>query len=367
MIAVPHFEREFARFRDNLYPRFGDGPFTSFHDGAARYWEGYKPRLRDTALRILDVPSWTSTEIGSGALLERLIAAIEIGGDDQNRNNLVPWQGRFGPGSSAHATLLTARGQPAVRQRWDEWLFDAFVTRVERGPLFERFRNLAGDGYPLAAYPFFLLDIDRFAPIAPRTFDTAFERLGINLSTSGRCSWENYAAYNDALGAVRAKLIEKPGLGDSRHIDAHSFCWMLIRMEDAQPGAGNAPGIVRHASARRRAIYTMADNAAAAAANSNKETRHVNKNKEVHHAREELVAIIERLLDEQKGLCALTDLPLQWRGDHDDTELCASLDRIDSNGHYERTNLQVVCWFINRWKGTTPDGEFRRLLAMMRG
>ena len=367
MISVPHFEREFARFRDDLYPRFGDGPFASFHDGAARHWEGYKPKLRDVALGRLDFANWTAGEIGSGVPLERLISAIEIDGDDQSRNNLVPWQGRFGPSSTAHAALLTARAQPAARQRWDEWLFNAFVTREEPGALFEQFRDLAGDGYPLAAYLFFLLDIDRFAPIAPRTFDTAFERLGIDLSTSGRCSWENYAAYNGALGSVRARLIQKPGFSASRHIDAHSFCWMLIRMEDAQPGAGNAPGIVRHASARRRAIYTMADNAAAAAASSNKESRHINKNKEVHHAREELVGVVEVLIDEQKGLCALTGLPLQWRGDHDDTDLCASLDRIDSNGHYEKTNLQVVCWFANRWKGSMPDGEFRRLLAMLRG
>lgn len=31
-----------------------------------------------------------------------------------------------------------------------------------------------------------------------------------------------------------------------------------------------------------------------------------------------------------------------------DPELAASLDRIDSDGHYERGNLQVVCWFSNR-------------------
>jgi len=366
MIAVPNFEREFTRFRDDLYPRFGDGIFVSFNDGAARYWEAYKPKLRNVALGRLGSESWVESEIGSGALLERLISAIEIDGNDQERNNLVPWKGRYGPGSSAHAALLTARSQPALRRRWDQWLFDAFASRLEAGPLFERFRELAGDGYPLAAYVFFLLDINRFAPIAPQTFDRAFEQLGIDLSTSGRCSWGNYAAYNEALEAVRERLSLKPGLASSRHIDAHSFCWMLVRMEDEQPGTGQAPGIVRHASARLRAIYTMADNAASAARGSNTETRYVTKNKEIHHTRAELVTIIEALLEEQKGLCALSGLPMQWRGDHDDTELCASLDRIDSGGHYAKDNLQVVCWFVNRWKGTMADGEFRRLLAMLR-
>lgn len=365
MIAVPHFEREFLRFRNEIYPRFGDGPFTSFHDGAARHWESYKPRIREVALGRLAFEAWRETEIGSGALLRHFISAIEIDGDEQSRNNLVPWKARFGPGSAAHAALIAARDQPAARRRLDQWLFDAFVARTEAGPLFERFRELAGDGYPLAAYTFFLLDMDRFAPIAPQTFDTVFERLGIDLSTSGRCSWENYGAYNDALEAVRDRLIQKAGLQDTRHIDAHSFCWMLVRMEDAKDGQDRAPGIVRHASARLRAIYTMADNAAAAAGASNREVRHLSKNKELHHSRAELVAIIEALLEEQKGLCALTGLPMQWRGDHDDSELCASLDRIDSDGHYNKDNLQVVCWFANRWKGATPDGEFRRLLAML--
>lgn len=291
MIAVRHFEREFSRFRDDIYPRFGDGPFTSFRDGAARSWESYKPRVRDVALGRLCVAEWSETDIGTGVPLERLIAAIEIDGDDQNRNNLLPWKGRYGPGSSAHAALLAARSQPAARRRFDEWLFEAFVAREDAAELFERFRKLAGDGYPLAAFVFFLLDIDRFAPIAPRTFDAAFERLGIDVAMSGKCAWENYAVYNAALDAVRQHLARKPYLENTSHIDAHSFCWMLIRMEEARPGNGQAPGIVRHASARRRAIYTMAENAANAASASNKETRYINKNKELHHAREELVAI----------------------------------------------------------------------------
>lgn len=44
-----------------------------------------------------------------------------------------------------------------------------------------------------------------------------------------------------------------------------------------------------------------------------------------------------------------------------------SLDRIDSDGHYEAGNLQVVCRFINFWKGASDDEEFRRLLELVRG
>jgi hypothetical protein len=45
-----------------------------------------------------------------------------------------------------------------------------------------------------------------------------------------------------------------------------------------------------------------------------------------------------------------------------DDEMKASLDRIDSNAHYEAGNLQVVCRFINRWKGADSNSQFKRLI-----
>lgn len=363
---VPHFEREFGRFNEIIYRRFNDGPFTSFRSGAAKGWEGYKTLLRERALNALNLQSWTEGEVGIGAILERAIEAIEIPGNDQTRNNLVSWEGRYGPGSAGHATLLAARTDPARRWALERWLMDGFRSDADRGELFERLRGLAGDGYPLAAYLFFLIDIDRFAPIAPRTFDEAFRRLGIDLTTSGRCSWDNYEAFNDALEAVRERLASKPGLTDARHIDAHSFCWMLVRMEDERPGGEKAPGAVRYASARRRSIVNMAVNAASAAAQSGRQTTTTRKDKEIHHHQRELETIIERLIAEQDGVCALTSLPLQWHGEAEDPAMLASLDRIGSGGHYSDGNLQVVCRFANMWKGATPDGEFRRLLGIVR-
>jgi hypothetical protein len=72
-------------------------------------------------------------------------------------------------------------------------------------------------------------------------------------------------------------------------------------------------------------------------------------------------------IDEQQGLCAITGLPLQFPGSEDDPELLCSLDRIDSDGHYEPGNLQVVCKFVNRWKSSEPDHSFRRLVNLIRG
>ncbi|WP_277970144.1 hypothetical protein [Sphingomonas echinoides] len=363
---VPHFEREFETFSGSTYRYFNDGPFTSFTSGAADGWEGYKPKLRERALAELDAGSWTEGDIGSGKMLDGAIAAIEIEGTDRTRNNLVSWEGRYGPGSASHASLVSARTNSQRRQAFERWLWGAFRTGSQPGELFERLRELAGDCYPLAAYLFFLIDIDRFAPIAPRTFDEAFRRLGIDLRTSGHCSWANYAGFNDVLEAVRARLATKPGLSNAKHIDAHSFCWMLVRMDEERRANGTGPGTVRYASAQKKSVVEMAMNAMAAAAQSGQTTTTIRKTKQVHQTRTELEAIIARLIAEQDGRCALTSLPLQWRGEAEDSAMLASLDRIDSEGHYCDGNLQVVCRFANMWKGAIPDGEFRRLLDLVR-
>jgi hypothetical protein len=50
-----------------------------------------------------------------------------------------------------------------------------------------------------------------------------------------------------------------------------------------------------------------------------------------------------------------------------DKNLLPSVDRKDSNGHYEVGNLQIVCQFINFWKGDSDNEEFKRLLMLVRG
>jgi len=62
----------------------------------------------------------------------------------------------------------------------------------------------------------------------------------------------------------------------------------------------------------------------------------------------------------------LTHLPLALDGEREDSDLLCSLDRIDSDGHYETGNLQIVCRFVNRWKGSDNDEAFRRLLNLVR-
>lgn len=78
-----------------------------------------------------------------------------------------------------------------------------------------------------------------------------------------------------------------------------------------------------------------------------------------------LEAYIRELIELQEGQCALTGLKLNFDDPDEDPEMLASLDRIDSAAHYEQGNLQVVCRFINRWKGADDNAGFKRLIDVL--
>lgn len=100
---------------------------------------------------------------------------------------------------------------------------------------------------------------------------------------------------------------------------------------------------------------------------SGKERTSITKRKEFRFTSSvELESYLLALIDSQDGLCALTGLLLQYDADSDDPEMLCSLDRINSDGHYEADNLQVVCRFANRWKSDGDDADFRRLVAVLR-
>lgn len=91
------------------------------------------------------------------------------------------------------------------------------------------------------------------------------------------------------------------------------------------------------------------------------------KNKDFGFSSElQLEEYVIALIALQEGVCSLTDLPLEMDEQHGDKELFCSLDRIDSDGHYEKGNLQIVCRFANRWKSNSDDEEFRRLIKCVR-
>lgn len=91
------------------------------------------------------------------------------------------------------------------------------------------------------------------------------------------------------------------------------------------------------------------------------------KNKELRMSSADLDKHLAELFARQENVCALTGIPFDFHSAGGDKNLFPSPDRIDSNGHYEEGNIQVVCQFINFWKGDSDNEEFKRLLMLVRG
>ena len=365
------FRGAFDRFSELVEARSGH-PFRSFDEGLAAVWESYKPRLRDHALGLLRPGDWREDETGSGAILNRAIEAIEIQ-DDHLTNNLVFWQNRFGHANRDHRAMLEAESDPARRDVLEALLFGLYRGGADEGVAFDELRDATGAKYPLMAYLFFLKDIDRFMPIQPTGFDRAFHALGIEFTTLRQCSWANYAEFNVTLDGLRPLIADTAGLDNVRLVDAHSFCWMFSELlkREVEGTLERAPGRRdegRVLGGREKSVVTMRYAVEDTVRNARGQTveRRV-KNKELRMNAAALERLLASLLDLQGDRCALTGIPFHFDGPGADSNLLPSVDRIDSDGHYETGNIQIVCRFVNFWKSDTDDEEFRRLLMLVRG
>ena len=126
-------------------------------------------------------------------------------------------------------------------------------------------------------------------------------------------------------------------------------------------------GVGTISNAQQIAAVRMADMAFATAAGANgQQVLKTLKNKEVRFPTKlALEKYVLKLIDLQEGRCALTDLVMHFDA-KEDVEMRCSLDRIDSDGHYEEGNLQIICNFANRWKSDGDDATFKRLLEIVR-
>ena len=361
------FAEQYHRFT-SLVPLHDEGrPFTSFCEGVVAEWEDYKPYLRDRALGRLVPDTWTEAEIGSGAIIQRTIDAIEMQGNGMT-NNLVLWQNRFGDAKRDHHVLVESTSKVKQRRDLERLLFGLYQGDLEEGDCFDELSELAGAKYRLLAYLYFLKDMGRFMPILPTAFDRAFRDLGIDLVTVSNCSWENYQRFNAALGEVRKALAKMEGLTNVRLIDAHSFCWILQKQlkggveKNEKKRKRAASGLNREKSIidMRRSVENTVRNA------NGQLVERIVKNKELRMNPAKLEDLLRSLLKSQQDRCALTGIPLHLARSGADTNLQPSVDRIDSNGHYEDGNLQIVCQFVNFWKADSNNEEFKHLLKLVR-
>ncbi|WP_448327717.1 hypothetical protein [Sulfitobacter sp. M13] len=158
----------------------------------------------------------------------------------------------------------------------------------------------------------------------------------------------------EAVNSVLLKLAEELEV-DLWTLDA---LWWMSRLERKNTG--------HYKDAKFKAVWHMANQAEQTAKQSYGQiVERTLKNKDLRQTKEALIAHLTELLDETGDRCAITGLGLQFDGQ--DKQLWPSLDRIDSSGHYEKGNLQVVARFINFWKGDSLDAEFRRLIDKVRG
>ena len=371
LIAESAFLSGFAHFKNLVEQKSGE-QFTRFNEGLIAVWESYKPRLRDKALGILGADQWLPAKIGSGEILQSVIDAIEIQATHGDMtNNLVFWQNRFGHAQRDHRALLEAQNSAKDCARFEQVFFDLYRTDRAAQSIFEELQDLTESKYPLLAYLFFLKDMDRFMPIHPTGFDRVFKALGSDFRTLRSCSWENYTAFNQLLGGLRGDIETAAGLADVRLIDAHSWCWLfstLLKQEvNGELGSGGRVN-ERNLGAREKSIADIKYSVNKTVFNANGQVipRKV-KEKELRMTDAELDKRIRALLELQGDRCAITGIPFQFQGAHDDHNMLPSMDRIDSDGHYESSNVQLVCRFINFWKQAADDGEFRRLIMLVRG
>ncbi|MBA4801828.1 MAG: hypothetical protein H2040_08175 [Euryhalocaulis sp.] len=368
-----NFERAWHHFQELVTIKSGH-PFKNFDEGLAAVWESYKPRLRDYALSLLRAESWSESDIGTGAILQKTISAIEIQENRQNlTNNLVFWQNRYGHANRDHRILLEAATTQKLLGEIETLLFELYRGGETEKSVFIKLDEISGGKYPFLAYLFFLNDMDRFMPIQPTGFDRAFNALGVDFTTLRQCSWQNYATYNAILQSLRPLVSEAAGLADVRLVDAHSFCWIYSTLlKQAAEGkldrvtGGTRDG--RVVGGREKSIIAMRVSVENTARNANgQQVQRTLKNKNLAMSSEELDALISSMLDLQDNRCALSGIPFHFDGPDADRNLLPSVDRIDSDGHYEAGNLQIVCRFINFWKSDSDNEEFKRLLMLARG
>ena len=170
--------------------------------------ENYKRDIAVKAKEILDLNSWTESEIGEGKIGGNAIKAV------QSNLNLV---GRYQVTSFSNKVKENYYTSERI-------LYDFYFCRKDQ-ECFEQICRMFGRKYDLVSYLYFVFDPNRYLPLRSSIFDRIFKNLGIDLQTSGRCSWENYQEFLVVVEAVRDVMKAYYKMAEIDLLDAHSFLW----------------------------------------------------------------------------------------------------------------------------------------------
>lgn len=190
-------------------------------------------------MRVLDARHWSRAEIGTGAILDRVIRAIELRG-----NNLLRWPPIKGPGSGVHQVLYDTKRKKNLRQKLEKLFFDLYHEKQVGQTQFDGITDICRYRYEHLAYLFFIADRHRFLPISTTWFDKALAELGFDLKTYRQCGWENYQQFLAAMREVQLRL-QAEGIADATLLDAHSFCWIFAHFPDDGDLAAPGPARIR--------------------------------------------------------------------------------------------------------------------------
>lgn len=220
-VDVYYFEKQFQLFKRFIEKK--GQPLGTF--GTNDYLlieEGYKTQVHGQARSALNLSGWQQKDIGTGKIAKAVINAVEL-----ENNNLVTKDLRYGPKGKSLYRLHRAFEDSAQLVSFERVLYELFFSESDQ-VAFSSIVSLFGKRYPLVAYLFFLKDKTRYMPVAPMTFDRAFEKLGVKFTTSRRCSWNNYMTYLSLLTEVKLLLLERLE-GEVALLDAHSFAYILAK------------------------------------------------------------------------------------------------------------------------------------------
>ena len=91
--------------------------------------------------------------------------------------------------------------------------------------------KVLGGSFDLIGLCFFIKDRTKYLPVRSGLFDVQLARIGVDSKLAGNCTWEKYNEFLGYVSEIRDYLSETLN-SDITLLDAHSFLWILSRIED---------------------------------------------------------------------------------------------------------------------------------------